>query len=231
MRGGTAALALVACCAVAAYIVLSPQKVAAPADIPLMERKAPATALRIVALGTSLTQNGTWPEAIARGLNSCVGTPVEIFAIAKAGANSDWGLAQTERVNALLPDLVLVEFAVNDSDLFDGIGLNRSRENMRGIVAAIRTRRPDVQVVFMSTNPARGLRGWQRPLMQQYFDALRSVAAAERVGYFDGWSRWQNDLGSSDLPDGLHPTSGAEARVIVPALSAFIARSFDRDCA
>ncbi len=194
------------------------------------DRALPERPLRIVALGTSLTKTGVWPESAAERLTACLGTPVEFVRASMAGANSDWGLAQVDAVAMQAPDFVLVEFAVNDADLFDGTGLARSRQNLRGIIAALRDTRPEATVVLMSTNPVRGLRGWQRPFLRRYFDAMRVEAAAEDTGFFDGWARWQSDLRPGDLRDGLHPAPAAEDRIIAPALTAYLARSFGRDC-
>lgn len=225
------AVALLAGCVIAGYLLLSVGESMAPQDIPLPKRALPAGALQVVALGTSLTQNGVWPDRLAQDLTACLGADVIVTRVARAGASSDWGVGQVAAVAARMPDLVLVEFAVNDADLFDGVALGRSDQNLRAIVAALRESRPGVAVVLMSTNPARGLRRWQRPFLGRYSDVPRGVAAAEGVGFFDGRSRWLNDLHATDLPDGLHPAAAAEARVIVPALAAYIARSFGRDCA
>lgn len=224
------AVAFLTGCTIMAYLLLSTQNSHTPQDIPLSERALPVSGLQVVALGTSLTQNGVWPDQVAQDLTACLGANVVLTRVAKAGASSDWGVGQVATVAAQMPDLVLVEFAVNDADLFDGIALGRSGQNLRGIVATLRKAHPAAAVVLMATNPARGLRRWQRPFLGRYSDVPRTVALAEGVGFFDGRTRWLNDPRTTDLPDGLHPAAAAEARVIVPALVAYIARSFGRDC-
>lgn len=222
--------ALLAGCAIMAYLLLSATPGTMPLDIPLPVRVLPKGALQVVALGTSLTQNGVWPDQVAQNLTACLGADVVLTRVAQAGANSDWGLGQVAAVAAQMPDLVLVEFAVNDADLFDGVALGRSGQNLRGIVASLREARPGAVVVLMSTSPARGLRRLQRPFLGAYSDVPRAVAVAEGVGFFDGRTRWLNDPRAADLPDGLHPAAEAEARVIIPALAAYVARSFGQDC-
>jgi lysophospholipase L1-like esterase len=230
MRNWAAGLAIVASCAVAAYVTLAPRGAMPPQDIPLPERPLPAARLQIVALGTSLTKNGVWPEGVADRLSRCLGVAVGVDRVAGVGANSDWGLGQVTEVAALKPDLALVEFAVNDADLLDGTSLGRSRQNLRGIIAALREARPGIAIALTATNPAHGPRGWLRPFLRRYSETLRVTAVAEGVGFFDGRARWQNDLRSGDIPDGLHPASAAEDRVIAPALATYLARSFGRDC-
>jgi acyl-CoA thioesterase I len=230
MRVVAAGLVLAACCAAGVWLALAGKGETVAQDIPLPERVLPGHGLRIVALGTSLTNNGAWPEAVAQRLTACLGAKVEVRPIAKAGANSSWGLAQVGSVAATAPDLVLIEFAVNDADLLDGTSLGRSVDNLRAIITGLRAAQPEAALVLMSTNPARGLRGWQRPFLNRYFGAARAEALAKGAGFFDGRARWQGDLRPGDLPDGLHPTAMAESRVIAPALAAYLARPFGRNC-
>ncbi len=201
-----------------------------PRDLPPVARALPAGELRMVAFGTSLTQNGIWPDAVARRLSECLAMPVSLIRVAQVGATSDWGRGEVRRVGGAAPHLVLIEFAVNDADLIDGMGPGRSRETLRAILSDLRRSAPDAVIVVMSTNPARGLRGWLRPFLPRYFALFREVAEEARAGFFDGAARWRNDLRSADLPDGLHPAPQAEARVIVPALTAFLGNAFGREC-
>lgn len=201
-----------------------------PADILPGPRPLPERALRLTAFGTSLTRNGLWPDAVAAGLSACLARQVTVARVAAAGANSDWGRAQAMAAAATAPDLILIEFAINDADLRDGIGPGRAGGNLRHILAVLRAARPDAQPVLASTNPARGLRGLVRPLLGRHYAATRRVAAEEGAGFFDGAARWGKALRPGDLPDGLHPTAGAEARVLVPALTRYLGAIYGRDC-
>ena len=100
---------------------------ATPADLPLAPFDRADAPARIVAFGTSLTAREGWPEALAARLEACLGHPVELIRVARNGAGSDWALGQTGAVIAARPDLVLIEFAVNDADLLDGARLAVSR--------------------------------------------------------------------------------------------------------
>lgn len=184
--------------------------------------------LRIVALGTSLTRNSGWPDRLAERLAVCSGRAVSVEQIAKVGANSSWGLAQADRVVAARPDLVLVEFAVNDADLTDGLSLSRADANHRALVAAIRAAAPEAQLVLMTTNPAHGLRGLIRPWLAAHNAQYRSLAAEQGLGLIDLAPIWRAALAEGDaramLPDGLHPTEAAVEQVALPVIAAQLGR-------
>ena len=50
------------------------------------------------------------------------------------GATSAWGLDQVDVVIAKAPDLIVLEFAINDADLGRGLSLAESRDNHRSLI-------------------------------------------------------------------------------------------------
>ena len=106
-------------------------------------RPLPEAALTIVAFGTSLTAPPqSWPDRLGPALTACRGTPVQMHRVAGPGMGSDWGMGQTEAVAALSPDLILMEFAINDADLSDGVPVRRAAENHAKIVSNIAENAP-----------------------------------------------------------------------------------------
>lgn len=101
--------------------------------IPPWDAAARPDPLRITAFGSSLTHRPDWPDRLAARLERCLGTTrrVEIARVSAGGAGSAWGQAQVAAVIATRPDLVLIEFAINDADLRNGISLERSRDQHR----------------------------------------------------------------------------------------------------
>lgn len=182
------------------------------------------TPLKIVALGTSLTQNASWPDRLAQELAACSGRPVEIERIARPGANSDWGRTQGARAIAADPDLVLVEFAINDSDLRDGVSLDRARRNHLSLLQDLAEERPSAALYLMTMNGAEGLRGALRPWLGAHNDQYRRLAAEQGAGLIDLAPLWANELragrGAELMPDGLHPTEMAVSEVALPAMVA-----------
>lgn len=211
---------------------------AGPADralAPIAVPAGPADApLRIVAFGTSLTAGPGWPEALEAGLAACLGRPVALTRVAGPGQGTAWALTRTDRVIAAGPDLVLIEFAINDADLRDGIGLAASRANHMQILDRLAAGLPGAQLVLLTMNPVVGpLRRLQRPFLADYDAMLRELAAARGLGLADLAPRWRAAIAADPAlapPDGLHPTPAAAARVVAPPLAALIGAAAGRAC-
>lgn len=193
-----------------------------------LARAAPGDGpLDITMLGTSLSRRATWPDLFAQRLGECLGREVRVTRVARAGANSRWGLAQAEGVAAAAADLVLIEFALADADLVDGVWPGESRENHRRIVAAIRDERPEARIVLMTTNPVGGLHRLKRAALGLYYNSYRALAEELGIGLLDAWPRWP---GTEAIADGVHPDPGAEARIVVPPLLTLVAPGFGANC-
>lgn len=185
--------------------------------------------LRITLLGTSLADRATWPDRLARELTECSGQAVAVTRIAEPGANSRWGLTQVEEVARSEPDLVLIEFAINDADLRDGLWPAESREVHRGIVSAVRAEAPEAAIALMTTNPAHGLRGVMRPRLGAYYLGYRDLAEELDTGLFDAWPRWRG-VRRDVIGDGLHPDPRAEEVILSGPILSFAAAALSLDC-
>lgn len=186
-------------------------------DIPLPQ-PLPDGALRITAFGTSLTAPPqTWPDDLAIRLEQCRRARVTVTRVAGPGRGSDWALDQTARVVTTAPDLVLIEFAINDADLRDGVSLATARDQHRALIADLRAALPGVRIALMTMSPAHGLRGWIRPRLAAHYHQYHDLARAEGVGLIDLYPRWRvlarEDRGLE--ADGLHPDPVVAAGVIV----------------
>lgn len=176
----------------------------------------------LLALGTSLTANYQWPHELSMQLSQCLARKVDIEILAVGGANSNQAAKQFNSRRNRKPDIVLVEFAINDADLLVGIGLDKSRSNHKVLLGRIRKEVPSAQVVLMTMNPAFGLRGWVRPQLSKYYEMYRVLATYNDVPLVDLAPTWSKTLSVTgykvQLPDGLHPTQTAASRIILPAL-------------
>lgn len=194
----------------------------------------PAEPFVLAVLGTSLTAASPWPEILADQLAECLGSPVTLVRAARSGANSETGLAQVEDVAAASPDLVLIEFAINDADLRGGVWLARSEQLHREMIARLGSLSAQSRVVFVTMNPARGLRGWVRPRLAAYEAMYRRLADALPVGLIDLAPIWHAALASGAartyLPDGLHPTEAAVTEIALPHLLARTSAVFGSNC-
>lgn len=219
----------------------------APRDLPLTPRPLPQgdAALRIVALGTSLSARGPWPDRLAARLAQCLDHPVETVRITRPGANIGWG-AHPDRLAAVIaerPDIVLVEFAINDADLRDGVARNAADALTRAALEDLARALPEAAIVELTMSPASGLRGLLRPgLAARYGDVVaRGDTSGGDTGggdtgggvrgVVDLYARWiARPRAARGLDDGLHPDPEIAADVIVPPLTAYLSAGYGRPC-
>jgi acyl-CoA thioesterase I len=190
---------------------------------------APVT---IVFMGTSLTAGDPWPDLVVERLQACVTHPLRAQRIAEGGVTSGWGLSQIEAAIAAAPDLVLLEFAINDADLRRGLSLSDSRDNHRALLARLKEGLPEARIVLMTTNPATGLRRLLRPRLADYYALYRDLAAEMDVGLIDLYPRWLAlPRAAQGLTDGVHPAPDSAASVIVPVVTAYLGGLLGKTCA
>ena len=184
--------------------------------------------VKIVTLGTSLTARGGWQEPLSRALGACLNSEIVVTNLAKSGMTSEWGLTQIDKVIAERPDIVLVEFAVNDADMTEFISLARSAANMSEIVSRLRESDTHPAVYVMAMSPVSGLRGMIRPFLGQYEDMHAEVARKLGAGFIDHrptWAKLSDEEIDTAIPDGTHPDPATTSRVIVPGLVHALAAS------
>lgn len=186
-----------------------------------LHKDAPA---RIVFMGTSLTAGDPWPEAVTAQLEACLKRPLQSFRIAQGGATSSWGLAQVGRVVSKAPDLILLEFAINDADMRRGLSLQDSRDTHRSLILTLQEGVPDARIILMTMSPATGLRRLLRPRLDAYYALYSDLAETHNVGLIDLYPRWQRRATlAQDLIDGVHPQPERASEVIVPVVTKYLA--------
>ena len=184
-----------------------------------------AEPLTIVALGTSLTEGSDWPQRLGARLSACWQWPVHVESVARSGMTSTWGLQQVERVASFRPDIVLVEFAMNDANWRRFVSRERSRANVVAIGRGIRERAPRARLFLMTTNVVHGLRGMMRPNVGAYYELYRAIAASEGLGLIDLapiWAALPREALRRAVPDGVHPPPDAFERVALSAVAAAV---------
>lgn len=199
-------------------------------DIPMRD-PLPDGPLRIAVFGTSLSAPPqTWPDTLADVLTSCRGYPIAAQRIVGPGKGSAWALGQIARVAETSPDLVLIEFAINDADFRDGVSLETARAQHLRLIEGLHRALPQVPVVLMTMSPAYGPSGWIRPRLAAYYSQYSELAQEERIGLIDIYPRWlslpHRDRGLAE--DGLHPDAAVAEKVIVEALAGYL--DPDRRC-
>lgn len=200
------------------------------ADRPLAPLPAEGP-LTITAFGTSLTAKNDWPEALGRALTTCLGREVRIGRVALPGAGSAWGQGAVDRVIAQTPDLVLMEFAINDADMRDGVPLAVARQQHDTILTRLADALPDAQILMMTMSPAYGLRGWSRPFLAQHYAQYRDLAEAHATGLLDVHPRWlAAPQALRRFDDGLHPGDAAVREVLLAPLSEAVVEAAGGGC-
>lgn len=190
-----------------------------------------AQGITVVALGTSLTARGGWPEALERTLGRCLEQPVSVVVVAQPGATSDWAIGAIGSVLAKQPDIVLVEMAANDAALHRLVSMSASRLNMSRIFQRLAAHKLRPQVFGMAMNPVSGLRGLDRLFLDRYVNLHRKLALQSGAGFIDhrpAWSALPQQRLRAAIPDGLHPSQVASAEIVVPMIAKAIT---GRDCA
>ena len=183
--------------------------------------------IRLAVLGTSLTAGEPWPGDVADRLSTCIGHPVALLVVAKNGAGSEWGLTQVAQVAAEKPDLLLVEFAINDADVTGGMTLARSAEAHVALIRALRAASPATTITLMTMSPAQGLRGLSRPRLRAHYQQYQTLAKDMGLGLIDLYPRWlalpPSARGLSR--DGLHPEPDTAAHLIAPVIVEAVAQA------
>ncbi|WP_082584764.1 SGNH/GDSL hydrolase family protein [Caulobacter sp. Root655] len=181
----------------------------------------------LVGLGTSLTARGGWLDALAIGLSKRWRARVKAINLGGGGKASPWGVSMLPRVVAARPDIVLVEFSVNDADIRLGVSLEQSRANARRIVDELKRRCPGVRICLMTMSPVLGVKALLRPMLGAYYDVWRAVAAESRVELIDIYPLWRRQSAArlrAMIPDGTHPTDAAALAITLPAVEHALSR-------
>ena len=205
-----------------------------PADLPLPMVARVDRPLRLAVMGTSLSARYAWPRVLAERLSACLPQPLVLRVFAEPGQGSAWGATQLDAVTRFAPDIVLVEFLANDSELRQLRSVAGSRDTHRSLIAALREGGQRPSIALMTMNPAFGLRGLLRPRLGAFHAMYADLAREAGTGLIDVTARWQRVLAGEDhadlLPDGLHPTEAAQTAIMLeatlPILSAALAEAW-----
>jgi lysophospholipase L1-like esterase len=137
------------------------------------------------------------------------------------------------------PDLVLIEFSVNDAATKHNIYPEKSRTSLDAMVKALRGQNPLVDIVLQTMNPA-----WDspdepshkkyagdRPHLEDYYAVYRTYAREHGLPLVDHLPQWEK-LRKEDeakfkkwLPEGLHPIPQASLAVTFPAIQALLEKA------
>ena len=185
--------------------------------------------VRAVFYGTSLTKDGGWVDVLAADIRETNPTFTWVNA-AEGGRESRWGRMHfAERVIAEKPDVVFLEFAINDAVARFALPVDEARANLEAMLDALRAARPQSVPVLQVMNPVIGRpagHDGHRPHLKQHEAMWRMVARERGLPLVDHAPAWASLLarGESEflrfVPDGLHPSLDGYRRHMLPALRA-----------
>lgn len=211
------------------WVSLAAETAPAPYRSPTLEKLAAGQAQTIVTYGTSLTAGGAWVKGLDEALQkACKGKP-NVVNCGLSGCHSGDGLKQIDKVLNAKPDLVFIEFAMNDAVLRFDLSVEQARTNLQNIVTKIRGGNAAVEIILMTMNPPTGdQREGKRPQIEQYYEMYRETAKKLNLGLIDHFVPWQKMFKEDPrtfkkyVPDGLHPNAEGSLAVTLPGILQFL---------
>lgn len=180
----------------------------------------------VVVYGTSLStgSNGrSWMNELVRLLNDNYTGRIKYHLAGKGGRWSTWGVQNIEDSVVLKkPDVVFIEFGINDASYLNGTSLEFTELNLQYMINRIKLYNPDCEIILQVMNMAIGKSGSFRPNLDEYYDIYRKLAQKENLLLIDHYPNWLNILNKGEdyflefVPDGLHPNKNASVNIIAP---------------
>jgi lysophospholipase L1-like esterase len=190
---------------------------------------------RVITYGTSLTRSA-WPDQLSAWFESEFPGQVELLnrgVPSMASQHTNPNLSALGRLDTLVlsqnPDVVFLEFAINDALTGYNISLEQSRDNLNTLIDRILAGGPDREIILMTMNPAwdspsGGSHATFRPNLAQYYQGYRDVAVERGLLLIDHNANWI-EIRDSDptlfmqyIPDGVHPTEEALMQIVTPEI-------------
>ena len=182
----------------------------------------------VVVYGTSLSAGAEWTKALKSYFDKQFPELVTFVNSAQSGEHSDWGVTNLQkRVLAKNPDLVFIEFSVNDAATKHDISTEHSKANLNTMVTALRQQNAQMNIVLMTMNsgwdspdePSHKKYASDRPHLADYYAVYRQYAHEHSLPLVDNYPLWlklqQTDEAKFHkwLPEGLHPIPEASRAV------------------
>jgi lysophospholipase L1-like esterase len=182
----------------------------------------------IVAYGTSLTFDGAWVEQVESDLQTRFPELVTVVNSGGSGKWSNWGVEHLdEKVIEKNPDLVFLEFSINDSVARFGGSPEIAKSNLDNMVDRILRHNPQCEIVLLTMTPGNkysvGHRSYRKNI-SAYYETYRTVAKERGFLIVDlepVWRELQNEDEQKFLkyvPDTIHAKPIGCEKIITPAI-------------
>ncbi len=180
----------------------------------------------IVTYGTSLTapNPGPWVPALKEKLESEFPGLATVYNEGMPGSDSNYGVSHIVNVLRHNPDVVFIEFSMNDV-LFMPVAL--ANENLEIMVSTIQKVCPGCEIIIETMNPSTYPGRVNLPL---YYQGYRDFAKANNLPLMDHYANWMAfclddpaTLVPEYITDGIHPNTLGTDTITVPGLFSFLA--------
>lgn len=196
--------------------VIEKKEIIQPEFISKLQSGIPQT---IVIMGTSLSAAGSWAVLFERKMSVY---PVTIINFANGGQDSSYGVEIIQQVLDSKPDVVFIEYSMNDALTERDMTVSESYVNLDTIVKAILKEYPECEIILQTMNLAYGLPGESRPNLEAYYQIYRDYAKTYGLFLIDYCLAWEEafnanpDLIREYIPDGVHPVKKGLNAVVMP---------------
>jgi lysophospholipase L1-like esterase len=187
------------------------------------------TPQHVVIYGTSLSKGGAWVPQLQATFDARFPGLVTLTNSARGGQHSGWGATHVDSaVVALKPDVVFIEFAINDAVTRFDLSLDTIRRNVDTLLDRIAAGLPSSEVILQIMNPAFGKAEGEsahRRNQDAYQQIYRDAAKRRGLLLVDHSVAWNHLLAAEGeaavkklLPDGVHPNVEGWRRIVTPTL-------------
>lgn len=181
--------------------------------------------LKVMTIGTSLTDQPygvSWPSQLYTALYPKYQGHIMLSNRAISGSNSRSGKANIEAwLAADNPDVVFIEYAINDAVAADNITVTEMKSNLDFICAKIKANNPNADIILQTMNNPVGAALTARPNLDLYYQGFRDYAALNGYKLVDNYPLWKNLYDSNPtqwatyVPDNIHPNDAGRAAVMM----------------
>lgn len=221
-------LVIAALTASASLFAAAPADDTKPASAAFVENLRADKPQTVVYYGTSLTAGGAWTRLLTEDLKAKFPGLVVAHNSGGPGTHSGWGVDNVNaRVIAHAPDVVFIEFSINDAVARFNMSQAKAKENLNKMIDRIQTARPECEVILQVMNPVidrpEGDSGW-RPELPAYQENYRQVAKERGLKVIDHMPAWSELLKKDGarfriyIPDGVHPAEEGWRQIVMPEL-------------
>ncbi len=194
--------------------------------------------VKIAALGTSLTGGKwRWFDVMKEWLdeqypNQCTYFNEGVGASASSYPPGNSGLDKVKVVATYHPDVVFIEFTVNDAYKPYAISVEESRRNLECMISTLKIANPEVEIILQTMNLVIDMpevnmtESTKRSGLSEYLEMYRQVAKEQKlllIDHYPNWNRYFKKEGRDAyiklVTDGIHPNMEGYRKILLPELT------------